>query len=37
MPTSTSAITGTYKGAALYTLVVNSDGTYTFDMTGALP
>jgi hypothetical protein len=36
-PGSTSAITGTYKGTTLYTLVLNSDGTYTFDLVGALP
>lgn len=34
---TTSAITGTYKGQNLYSLIVNSDGTYTFDMTGSIP
>jgi acetyltransferase-like isoleucine patch superfamily enzyme len=32
-----TSITGTYKGTDLYTLVLNSDGTYTFTMTDTLP
>lgn len=32
-----TAITGTYKGDDLYTLVLNADGTYDFTMIGELP
>jgi hypothetical protein len=34
---SHTSITGRYKGSELYTLVLNPDGSYDFDMTGTLP
>lgn len=35
--TGLNEIKGQYKGSDLYTLVLNSDGTYTFKMIGTLP
>jgi hypothetical protein len=35
--TDQDAITGTYKGMDLYTLALDPDGTYTFNMIGTLP
>jgi hypothetical protein len=34
---TTSAITGTYKGANLYSLSLNANGSYTFTMLGTIP